>query len=262
MTLSRRRAVLVPILLLSAGHLRAQDTARARADTAVAHPPAPPPPWRFQFDLGFQDAKGNTDLTVGNGSFVAERRAQRHLIVNMKLDARYGRSNGVEAANDQKVRMRFDWNPKNVLSPFLGVDGVHDDIRKLALRTQVGIGANINLDVRDSSRTWLSAGFVFEHVIYTPAETLLTSVDHRRYLLRAATQRLVHQAVRFEAVARILPSLDNGADYLASFEASIRVALTRRMGFSTRFDWARDSRPVPGVQQDDRAVTAALSFTW
>src|SRR4051794_9680708 len=92
---------------------RAQDSA-ATPVPRVAVPPPVPPPWRFQFDLGFQDQKGNSDITVGNTVFTIERRPRDKLILNLKLEARYGRSNGKEAVNYQLARIRFDWNPRNV----------------------------------------------------------------------------------------------------------------------------------------------------
>ena len=51
-------------------------------------------------------------------------------------------------------------------------------------------------------------------------------------------------------------------DYLAVFEASIRVSLTRKIGQTTKFEWARDSRPPDGVRHDDRSLSAALSVAW
>ena len=264
----RRLAPFLALLALPA-LARAQDTLHVRPpDSTALHAapapprPAPPPPWHFQVDFGFQDIGGNTDLTIGNASFAMERRPQSKIIIAFRADARYGRSNGVEAANDQKIRARVDWNPKNALAPFLGVDAVHDEVRRLALRTQVGSGVNINLDVRDSSRTSLSAGFILEHEIYTPAETLLAAANQERYLLRATTQRILRQGSRLDVSLRFQPSIRDGADYLAYFEAALRVGLTKKLGLTTKFDWTRDTRPVPGVREEDRALTAGLSFAW
>ena len=273
-TLHLRRAgpFCVVAFLMAPGLARAQDTTRVRADSAAAAPdssqvpripvpPPVPPAWRYQLDFGFQDIAGNRDLTVVNSAFVVERRRQDRFTLNFKLETRFGRSNGVESVNQQQARLRFDWRPKAPLSPFLGLDLARDPIRKVALRAQVGTGANITVDGRDAHRTWLSLGFVQDHTEYTPG-TVPASTDDTRWMVRAATIQLLGQTTRIESVARYQPSTRDIADYLATFEASVRVSLTRRMGFTTKFEFARDSRPATGVRTDDRGLSAALSFAW
>ena len=249
----------------------AQDTTAVRDTTRhdtvtvqvarVVVPPPVPPPWRFQVDLGFQDQKGNSDITVGNTAFTVERRPRDRLILNLKLEARYGRSNGTEAVNYQLARIRFDWNPRNVISPFIGLDVARDAVRKSALRMQGGTGVNINVDVRDDHRTFLSLGFVGDHQVFTPDVTPATSDDFR-WMLRAATQQALGQGTRIEGVAKVQPSFKDPGDYLASVEWSVRVALSRKLGMTTKFEWRRDSRPPAGVERDDRSISAGLSLAW
>lgn len=270
MSMRLREAVFAATLLFVLPHpARAQDSAavRPRADSTapavprVVVPPPVPPPWRFQIDVGFQDVTGNRDLTVANAVFAVERRPRDRLILNLKLEGRYGRSNGVEAVNYQAVRLRFDWNPRNVISPFIGLDAARDVVVKSALRLQGGAGANINLDVRDAQRTYLSFGVVADHQVFT-ADVTPSSTDDTRWMFRAATQRLIGQVTRIDAIAKLQPAIRDRRDYLAVFEASIRVALSRKIGQTTKFEWARDSRPPAGVRLDDRSLSVAMSVAW
>jgi hypothetical protein len=224
-------------------------------------PPPVVPAWRYQLDFGFQDMSGNRDLTVVNGAFVVERRRQDRYILNFKLEGRYGRSNGVESVNYQLSRLRFDWTPKSLVSPFLGLDLARDPIRKVALRAQVGTGANINVNTHPEARTYFSLGFVLDHTDYTSG-TVPSSTDDTRWMVRASTTQLLGQTTRLEAVARYQPSTRDLTDYITTIEASLRVSLTRRMGFTTKYEFTRDSRPATGVENDDRGLTAALSFSW
>jgi hypothetical protein len=248
------------LLPLLSRPLRAQDSIIGALPRVVVPPPVPPP-WRFQIDVGFQDVTGNRDLTVANAAFIVERRPNDRLILNMKLEGRYGRSNGVEAVNYQLARVRFDWNPRNIVSPFVGLDMARDPVRKSALRIQGGTGFNINTDIRDAHRTYFSVGIVADHQVYTAGVTPATT-DDKRWMLRAATQQLIGQGTRIEGVAKLQPALDEVRDYLAVFEASVRVSLTRRIGLTTKMEWNRDSRPPDGVRPDDRSLSAALSVSW
>jgi hypothetical protein len=222
-------------------------------DTAIVKP------WRFQVDLGLDAVGGNRDLTVANTTFIAERRPNDRLITSLKLEARYGRSNGVEAVNYQLARARLDWNPRRLISPFVGLDIARDPVRKSALRIQGGTGVNFNVNVRDADRTWLSAGAVWDHERFFDTTAARTDL---RWMLRAATQRTIGPGTRIEALAKIQPAFRDAADYLAAFEASVRVAISRKLGLTTKVEWKRDSRPSAGVKPDDRALSAALSFAW
>jgi hypothetical protein len=246
------------LLAITATTLGAQDTTRV---VVPAVPPPVPPPWRLLLDFGLQDIVGNRDLTVLSGAVVIEHRRQDRFILNNKLDVRYGRSNGQEAVNAQSWRLRFDWRPRAPVSPFVGLDLARDPIRKSAFRIQVGTGANFNFDVRDDRRTWVSVGFVGDYQEYTAGVDPSTSRD-TRVLLRAATQRVLAGGSRVELMVRVQPSTLGAADYLASADASVRVAVTQRLGVTTRFLWLRDSRPPAGVRRDDRELSVSLSLAW
>lgn len=227
----------------------------------VRVPPPVPPPWRFQVDVGFQDVTGNRDLTVANGVFTIERRPGDRLILNLKLEGRYGRSNGVEAVNYQLARIRFDWNPRNIVSPFIGLDMARDPVRKSAFRIQGGTGINLNVVIREAARTYFSLGLVADHQEYT-AGVVPASSNEQRWMLRAATQRLIGPGTRIEGIAKLQPALKDARDHLAVIEASVRVALSRKIGLVTKMEWSRDSRPPTGVRPDDRSLSAALSVAW
>jgi hypothetical protein len=256
----RGLAVTASLLLCASGSARAQDSVIGPLPR-ISVPPPVPPPWRFQVDVGFQDVTGNRDLTVANAVFTVERRPNDRLILNLKLEGRYGRSNGVEAVNYQLARIRFDWNPRNVISPFIGLDVARDPVRKSASRIQGGTGFNINTDIREAHRTFFSLGIVADHQVYTAGVTPATT-DDKRWMVRASTQRLVGPGTRIEGVAKLQPALDDLHDYLAVFEASVRVSLTRKIGLTTKMEWNRDSRPPDGVRPDDRSLSAALSVAW
>ena len=253
-------AVAASLLLCLPRPARGQDSASTEVARIVMPPPVPPP-WRFQIDVGFQDVSGNRDLTIANAVFTVERRPRDRLILNLKLEGRYGRSNGVEAVNYQLARVRLDRNPRNVVSPFLGLDVVRDPVRKSLLRVQAGTGLNINTDTRDAYRTYFSFGMVADHEVF-PAGTVPSTADDRRWMLRGATQRLLGQVTRIDAIAKFQPAVDDANDYLAVFEAALRVSLTRRIGLTTKMEWARDSKPPAGVRPDDRSLTASLSVAW
>jgi len=274
-------ALLAAALLAAPALARAQDTTAARADTARARadtvrprsdtpqiavprlrvPPPVQPPWKFQVDLGFQDVSGNRDLAVFNSAFTMERLRPERLLLATRLEARYGRSDGQTSVNSQLARVRLDLTPLALISPFLGLDLSRDEIRKMALRAQIGTGLNLNTSTRDESRTQFSLGFVGDFQRFTAGVAPNHAEDTRLYT-RFRTTRLFAQSTRFEATLRLQPALHDFADYLLNGDVALRFTVTRRVGFLTRYEYARDSRPPPGVQPADRIFNLSLSIAW
>jgi hypothetical protein len=281
-------ALLAIALCTTPGIARAQDTTRTRPDSAAQRadstqarpastgqrpdtpqvqaphirvPPPVQPPWKFQVDLGFQDVSGNRDLTVFNSALSVERLRSDRLLLATRLEARYGRSNGQTSVNSQLARIRLDLTPRDPVSPFLGLDLSRDEIRKMALRAQIGTGLNFNVSVRDENRTLFSLGFVGDFQRFTAGVTPTHAEDSRLYT-RFQTVQLFGQSTRFETVLKLQPTLRDFADYLLSADVSLRVAITRRVGFLTRFEYGRDSRPPSGVQPSDRSFNLSLSIAW
>jgi hypothetical protein len=225
-------------------------------------PPPVQPPWRFVLDLGLQDVAGNRDLTVFNGAFTVERRRQDRFLLSSKVEGRYGESNGSTSVNTQSLKTRFDWAPRDPISPFVGLDFVRDPIRKLALRTQVGTGLNFNLVYREENRTLLSVGFVGDFQKYVEGVSPAHAEDTRLYL-RGRTTRLFGPVTRFELTAKFEPSTEDFADYLANVDAQLRVGISRRTGILLRYEWWYDSAPVDNtVLRADRALNVSLTISW
>ena len=251
------RAALVAALGFLPGRLRAQDSTTVHGDSAATRAPA----WRYQADFGFQDMSGNRELTVVNGSLEVEHEQHETYILNLRVEARYGSDNQEESVDYQLTEDRFDWRPEQRFSPYLTLDAARDPVRETALRLQEGTGINVNIERREDDRTTLSLGVINDYHQRTAG--IVPGVEREaRWSVRGASAVELGPITRLEVEARYQPSFKGAADYLVTAEAALRVAITKHIGFLTRFQFLRDSRPATGVQPDDHALTAAFSLAW
>lgn len=254
----RQLAVSAATLAVLGGCAGAAFAQQAPPVPSVRVPAPVPPPWRFGIEVGFTDVSGNRDLTVFAGTFTAEHQRRDLFIFNTKLEARYGQSNGSRAVDNSAFRLRFDWRPRDRVSPFLGADVERDAIRRIRTRVSGGTGFNFNLVSRDDRRALVALGLIGE-VEYRDPGISPNEVGEVRLHTRASYFNAISRDISVEANAKYQPAVRYLPDYLSAADAVVRARLSRALAFSTRFEWKRDSRPAPGVlSRDDRTLTASL----
>jgi len=240
------------------GSLGAQEPLPPPAVPAMRVPPPLPRPWRFGLEIGFTDISGNRDLQLFQGGFTVEHRRQDEYIFNSKLEVRYGESNNATAVDNSALRLRFDWRPRSVISPFVGFDAERDRIRKIDSRISGGTGANLNFIRGDTRRATLAVGLIgeFEN---REAGVSPRSLEDIRLHTRLAYFRVIRAGTRFELNAKYQPATSAMSDYLASADGAVAVALSTKFSLRTHYEWKRDSTPATGVKsKDDRNLTVTL----
>jgi len=210
--------------------------------------------------VAFTDISGNRQLQLFQSTITVARQSPQTFNLDLKLEGRYGESNHQEAAKSAAARVRLDWTPRALISPFLGVDAEYDHIRKIDARLSGGVGVNLNIVYRDATRSTLSLGVVEEYVRYaaTPDE-----VNDTRLLARLALLHTVRPGVQFEFNAKYQPSTAHLWNYLFKADGGLRVALTNKLSWRTAYLWNRDSSaPSRGVKMNDRTLTTGLLIQW
>lgn len=239
----------------AAGSLSAQEPL---PQPAVRVPPPLPRPWRFGLEIGFTDISGNRDLQLFQGAFTVEHQRQDEYVFNSKVELRYGQSNNTAAVNNSALRLRFDWRPRSVISPFVGFDVERDRIRRIDSRISGGTGANLNFIRGDTRRATLAVGLIGEFENREPGVSPRSLEDIRLHT-RLAYFRVIRAGTRFELNAKYQPATSKMSDYLASADGAVAVALSTKFSLRTRYEWKRDSTPATGVKStDDRNLTVTL----
>ncbi len=238
--------------------LCAQETPPQAPVPTMRVPPPLPRPWRFGLEIGFTDISGNRDLQLFHGAFTIEQQRRDEYIFNGKLEVRYGESNNAAAVDNSVLRLRFDWRPRSVISPFVGFDVERDRIRRIDSRVSGGTGANLNFIRGDTRHATLAIGLIGE---FENRQASITPryLEDTRFHTRLAYFRVIRAGTRVELNAKYQPATSDMSDYLASADGAVAVALNTKFSLRTRYEWKRDSTPAPGVKsKDDRNLTVML----
>jgi len=247
-----RRALTVTALALGASGLAAPATAQTARS-----------PWRFSTSLAIQDISGNKQLRILQSTIRVERQTPDRLILAFKLEGGYGKSGGEEKERRLSSSLRFDWTPRALVSPFVGVDWDYNRILRINARVSGGAGANVNLSTRDSVRVTLAIGVVEEYLNTAARGTSPGSItEDTRFHLRLSLARTLPSGVQAEFNVKYQPVVDRLADYLLRADGTLRMALTTRLRWETTYRWWRNSSPAQSVQKDDRALITGLAVQW
>lgn len=227
----------------------------------VAQEAADPERWNVELGLALNSTGGNQRLTV-----LTTNLGVTHLqtdIFEMGLNGRfrYGRSEGVDVAQNLRGVLNFDLYPQDRWSPFLFVTAEQDPFRKLEVRLNGGAGAKHTFWRNDWQEASLSGAVLYSMENLEVADSLGDGIsEDARFSWRGRFRKQVGERNRLEQVVFYQPVYDEFDDYLLESATSLRVGLTERIGMTASYVFERDSTPPAEVRRDDWSLAVGLSL--
>ena len=243
--------VLIPALLAAslAGAVGAQET---------------PGAWRFQVELGFNGASGNSSFSIlRTGASIRYLRTDRAKLEISGL-LRYGRSDGTVIANDARTTVKFDLNPKSDFSPFLYVTNSRDRIRKLDLRSNGGFGANYTFWRGTSGKASLSLAGIFDYENFRvePGSGGDRSEGLARWSGRLSFDQSFGSGTEFRHTTQYQPVWNGFGDYLVNMSNRLTTKIMDNLALAVEHEYLHDEVPPPGVKPDDQKFSVLLRATF
>ena len=235
----------------------APDTASApRPDSAVA-----PDRWKMGLDLLFTGTSGNESLVVLSTGARVTHLVKKDFELEGVVQARYGRSKGVEVARNLKGSLKFDLHPEARWSPFVYVQAERDPFRKLDLRAGGGAGAKYTAIRSKTSELSFSGGALlnYEELRTAAAPGVDPLRRDARSTWRALARKELPSGFRVEQTTFVQPLLEDSGDYLLEAKTSAKARVTRAVAVTLTHTWQRDSTPPPQVRPDDHRVEMGLA---
>lgn len=237
-------AVVVP------GSATAQDTTAKRVHVTA--------------DLGYVNTTGNTSLTSFNLGDKLTVTAGT-VLITQTASLIYGRTSGVETANNQTLRLRAD----QPLTKRLDVYGFGDYQRnKFAgiarrLSENVGLGYRALQAPRDSMSIQAGAGLVQESFYIAPGSSVTQSDNFPIGRAAAVYKHLFSESSYFQQTVEYLPNMTETADYRINSESSIVAPISAHFGLKASALIQYNNQPsTPGFRKTDRFISAGLQFTY
>lgn len=253
------------ILTLAAATLLGATPARASAaaadtaavpDSAVAAPDR----WKMGLDLLFTGTSGNESLVVFSTGARVTHLVKKDFELEAAVQARYGRSKGLEVARNLKGSLKFDLHPEARWSPFAFLQAERDPFRKLDLRAGGGTGAKYTALKSKTAELSFSGGALLNYEeVRTPVSSEVSPVRRdARASWRTVARRELPSGFRMEQTTQFQPLLENSADYLLEAKTSARARVTKAVAVTLTHSYQRDSTPPPQVRPDDHRLEMGL----
>lgn len=234
-------AVGITIQQLDHPPLLAQQGPASSADTTVV-----------EIDVSGSAASGSSSFAIVDARLTFERPDSVYYELVMSVYGRYGHDNGELIAKNWGVEASFDATPQADFSLFALTDLEQNPIRKLKLRSRMGIGAKWML-MRPSNEDELS----FSAAVLTAYEKHQIDIEEPgtstwRWSLRLKRDLEVASQTDLSTAWFLQPRVDAMDDYLVDGNVRISQRLTENVRLTFTFDYFRDSDPPADVQKSEQ----------
>ncbi len=219
--------------------------------------------WRSQLELGFNGARGNSSFGIlRTGASLTHLRTDRFEFEVSAL-VRYGKSDDRVIADDQRGSVKFDWKPESDFSPFVFVNGTRDQIRKLDLRMNGGLGAKWTFwrgADPDANKASFSAATLLDHENFALEEGSAEEGTSTalRWSLRFKWDYAFASGARVQHVTFVQPEFTRIRDYVLEMTNSASTRLLSNLSLALEHEYLHDAVPPPGAKSDDQKFSVVL----
>ena len=222
--------------------------------------------WAAQAEFTLTATSGNQEMTVLTTGFGLRHLRKELFDLDLKLQARYGSSEGEHVAENYRGTVNVDIGPQRRWSPFVYSTAEHDPFKRLDVRVSSGAGAKYRLYRSDhGDQASLSVAMLHSYEALAPAlnaepgnEDFGSRTTDARWSLRLNGQRKLRDGVTLTSEALYEPVVDHASDYLLSVDTGLKVLVTQRIALSIAHEFNQDSTPPPGVEEIDRLLRAGI----
>ncbi len=222
-----------------------------------------PDNWNVQLELGFNGASGNSSFSILRTGARAKHLSTDVTEFEVSTVVRYGKSEGKQIANDQRLSLKLDIWPKDTWSPFAFADASRDIIRKLDFRSSGGAGGKYTFwrsgETDDAS---ISGALIwdYQNFVVTPGSTERQSESLARWSMRAKATKTLGEGTTIENTTFWQPVWNHPADYVLNVTTSLSMQILDNVSLSIEHEYFHDSVPPPDVRPDDQKFSVLLKL--
>lgn len=217
------------------------------------------PAWKFSgtVDAGFVSATGNTDVTtISLGNKIAASRG--HWVLRQASAYVYGKTKGVESANQLRVTSRAEYAISNRFSGFTSVGYERNAFAGYDRRVDEQLGAQWRAVATSTDSLLLDAGGLL-----TQQENTDGTSDRSPSARAALAYKHVFSEKTFVMQGvEYVPNLEEAGAYRLNAETALVAPLASRMNLKLGYVVQYNSRPPAGFGTTDRVLTSGLQVSF
>ncbi len=208
-------------------------------------------------DLGFVKTGGNTDLTTVSIGEKVEFRTRSPLVLEQTFTWVFGKTDGVESANQLQAGLRGIYDISEHLTAYAGTNYYRDRFAGIAKRFDESFGFGYQLAKTERHELNVEGGLSFFQETLTAGSTNQFTAGRAagRYRLHLAEKAYLEQFVEY------LSNFDHGDDYRVISEsvlvAPINSLLALKVGYLVRYR----GEPPLGFENTDTTFRTSIQLT-
>ncbi len=208
--------------------------------------------------VGFSllDQSGNVDKTLIGGQTLNLYQKDKNQYIFLS-NYRYGESFGNKDTQEGNLHFRYT----RLLNDWLGWESFQqtefNKFQDLKLRLLFGTGARLQLLEKTTHRINFGIGAFYER------EELEDTFDQKNPRMNTYLSYL-YQGKDFEVSSTLYyqPNMENFNDYRFRASLGLESTFSERFSQTIQYQFNRDTAPPPGIENDDRSLTAGLNYRY
>ena len=218
----------------------------------------------FTGDVGLVNTAGNTHLTTFNLGDKLTAQAGKALFTQT-FALVYGKSDSVQTANSQLVRLRMDYalGPRLSAYSFAGYERYRFAGIDHRLDEGVGLAATPWRNAANELGVEAGVGLVQERLLSDPA---LDLTRRHNFVAGRAAAKYKHsfsKATYFQQTLEFLPNLETSGDYRVNSESALVAPLSSHLGLKASYLLKHNhAPPSPSLAKTDRMLTTGLQVSY
>ncbi len=175
---------------------------------------------------------------------------------------------------NEQAKIRYDhFISKNVVL-FLGLQGLRDRFRGLALRAQIDPGVGYYFVNEAKELLWVEGGYDFMYDIRRDDSRTVLNADGtvKEVLDKTRTvhsgrafigyNNMLTEGVAFNAALEYLQALTDTTIYRINFDIGITAKLGKKFSLATTYSLKYDHDPLPGKEKIDHVTSISLVYAF
>ena len=210
--------------------------------------------WSDEAELSFVDTGGNTEVTTLAAKNLLKVPLSEKVTGSWKLQALYGKSDGLKNAESYSTELRGDYAHTSRLFYFATAGWLQDEFSGIDDRYIYGLGCGYK--AIDGPKHFLvgEAGLTYT----TEEHTDGSSSDYLGGRLFGQYDYKLSDTSKFVQSVEYLPNFDDSQDWRFNSETALVAALNSRFSMKSSYLFKYDNQPTPGLGTTDRVVSVAL----
>lgn len=209
--------------------------------------------WDHQIEAGAGVRSGNTgaqDFTLGYLSTMTEHR----VALNNAVSGAYGRSNGTRSTQQVLGEVRLDWSHSPRFYSFYLLDGEHDIMRNLNLRSREEAGVGYKLVKTAKTLLQGDVGLGMSEEFFKNAANDFDPLGH----LGALFKQKIGKSTELGLKSVVLPDFSEIGEFLAESEGWFLTPISQSFFLRLSAVDRYDSNPLTGIKKNDVTFRTSL----